>query len=123
VNWFHGIDVDKIDVEWAIGEVEEFLSMVNAISVDDKRCYSASYEEAHKKWYTFLHDRLHKYGFANGEPDKNTFEKNPKAAFWWQIFMMNPYYYGPNYDHHGSSREAVLNMKTMLEDLIGFLRS
>jgi hypothetical protein len=122
MKWFEWVNPDDIDFEWAIGEIEEFLSTVNGIYVDDERGYSHSHNSAYKAWYSFIHDRLHRYGFVNGEPDRNTFDKNPKAAFWWKVYQINPLNYGPAYDHHCSSRDIVNNMRVLLEDLIGFMK-
>jgi len=108
-------------VEWAKNELNDFKYMIENTLVDDLRSYSESFGHINKVWYGFLHERLGTYGFVNGEPTENTWEKRAKAKFWWEVYGKDPQYYFPCYDHHCSSKNRQEQMLNYLNNLLEIL--
>lgn len=104
--------------DWAINELNEFLKYVSILDTDDKRCYSKSFSKLMKDWYEYIHEKLNKYDFVNGCPEENTWEKRPKAVFWFVIFSKDVQYQRPYYDHHCSSKDRKEQIINCLNDLI-----
>jgi hypothetical protein len=65
---------------------------------------------------------LEECGFVNGKPDENTWEKNPKAMFWWCFFCTDAQYYRPYYGHHCGSKQRKEQMLNMLSDALEYIR-
>lgn len=89
----------NVDKSWATKQLKEFIEYIEKIEVTDEGMFSRSYENLHGKWFGYIYERLNESGFVNGEPEENTWEKRPKAAFWWCLnctFIQG---------HHLTSRE------------------
>lgn len=109
-------------VEWAKNELNDLKYLIENTVVNDERTYSASFEYInHKVWYAFIHEKLHTYDFVNGSPTENTWEKRPKACFWWEVYKLDPQYYFPYYDHHCSSKNRQEQMLNALNDFLEIL--
>lgn len=111
-------NIETLTRGWIIAELTEFKLFIQTIKTDTRCCYSHSFNELRDSWYTHMHNKLNKYGFVNGEPEENTWEKRPKAKFWWLIYTCDPAYVRPYYSHHCSSKERQEQMINMLDDLI-----
>lgn len=109
---------ESIDKKWAVKELREFLVYVETFVVDDGRSYSKTHQKAFSEWYEYLHKKLKEYDFVNGKPEENTWEKRPKAFFWWCVCTTDPHYYRPFYDHHCSSKELKEQMVNIISDAI-----
>jgi hypothetical protein len=73
--------IERNLVSGAIDELKIFKSIIIAAKIDDIRSYSDSFENLRKQWFDYVHLKLNEYGFVNGEPKENTWDKRPKAAF------------------------------------------
>jgi len=113
---------DNVSKQWAIEELKDFLGWINHVEVDTERCYSKSYTYIYDCWNYYLHEKLKEYGFVNGKPEENTFEKRPKAAFWWIIYCTSVHNYRPFYDHHCSSKEVKEQMINIVTDAIEYIK-
>lgn len=109
-------------ISWAISEMNEFLLLIKSFDGSDERSYSKSFESLRSLWYDWIHLKLDEYDFVNGKPEENTWEKRPKACFWWEIYQRDPAYYPPYYDHHCSSNHRQIQMINLIEDLIKLLK-
>jgi len=69
-----------------------------------------------------LYEQLDEHDFVNGEPQENTWDKRPKAAFFWELYKLGPEYYHPHYDHHCSSKQRQEQMLNLLNDLQSFIK-
>ena len=103
---------------WALAELESFRDHIVQFPVNDERGYSISFEALRSTWYDFIHQKLRIYDFRNGMPEENTWEKRPRACYWWELYALSPDWYRPFYDHHCSSKERQEQMLNLLDDLI-----
>lgn len=103
---------------WALEELQGFRDHIVQFPVNDECCYSISFEALRSTWYDFIHQKLHVYDFRNGMPGENTWEKRPKACYWWEIYALAPEHYRPYYHRHCSSRDRQEQMLNLLDDLI-----
>lgn len=97
-------DLPKELNEWAINELEEFLKYIMNCQIT-KVDHITETDSLRTKWYNYLHEKLSSNNFMNGQPPENTWEKRPKAVFWWCIYCTNPYA-----RHHCSKEELKEQM-------------
>lgn len=115
---FQPLKVSLVNVNllpWAINEIREFISLLEPF-VGTDNYHTAS--PIQNQWYDWVHEKLHVFDFVNGEPTENTWEKRPKAKFWWEIYGSDPQYWFPCYDHHCSSNQRKEQMLCLLNDMI-----
>jgi hypothetical protein len=103
---------------WAVEELKPFRIEIESTKVDDIRSYSESFAILGKIWHNYMHYKLEGFGFVQGEPGENTWEKRPKACFWWEMYKTSPEHYRPFYDHHCSSKQRQEQMLNLLHDII-----
>jgi len=98
--------IGKIDVDKVILELQDYLETLKKLFVVKSGSYDRLDEYEFPKM-EFIHDKLKKYKFANGKPEKNTIELNPMATFWWCMYdsMSNTIHTFPFLHHHSSSWE------------------
>jgi len=96
-----------------ISNMRKLISLVKRAKVTKKRGYQGL-DNYRKVKYDFLHKMLDKEGFVNGDATKNTFEKNPKADFWYRVFgLADKAINHPdlNDDHHASTaRRQIIDV-------------
>ena len=104
-------------------DIKEYLSLIKELSnTASKKTHYDNLNVWSDAAYPFIHDRLKKYGFANGQPEVN--KKNPNASLWWMIYqLLSNITYSPNLrtevsSHHSSAFERNEAMRMDLEKLI-----
>lgn len=108
-------------VPWALQELESFRNVIASAKVSDNHRSAIDLREV---WYDVLHKKLNEYGFVNGEPDDNTWEKRPKACFYFAIYLKDPAYHRPYHGYHLSSgREYQEQALNLLDDFTEALKS
>ncbi len=119
----HFIFNDISLLEWGINEIRGFISFIEPFTVNDERLYSDSFTNLEKTSFNYIHDKLNVFDFVNGEVKENTYEKRPKAAFWWDIYKLfsTVQHYRPFYDHHCSSKERKEQIMNLLNDTVLYL--
>jgi hypothetical protein len=107
------------DKSWALGELQSFRERVLTFSIDDEICYSRTYEDATEDWYNYIHEKLNEYNFVNGKPEEDTWEKRPRAAFWWCLYCTTPH---NRCSHHCSSKELREGMLSIIDEATKYLK-
>jgi hypothetical protein len=106
---------ENIDKKWALAELKDFVEWINTFKVDNYHGYSESHEKIFREWYLYIYEKLKEYGFVNGQPEENTWEKLPKAVFWWSINCTTIEGY------HLTSREVQEKMIKLINEAISYV--
>jgi len=102
-----------------IDEINEFINLCISLRyITSKQTHYEKLNEWSDKVYDFIHKKLKKYGFKNGEK-----EQNDNAIFWWYLYSLpNRTIYSKHLktkveNHHSSAFERNEALILMLEDI------
>lgn len=110
----------------AVNDLREFVDFLNALSnTASKKTHYHELNVWSNSAFNYVHNRLKKYGFVNGDPEANA--KNPDATFWWKIYsIVSNVIYSPHLKsevayHHSSAFERnealILEIKDVLSSI------
>jgi hypothetical protein len=119
-----GDNIDKYKGLININELLKFRDVILYSPITKERSYS-KLEEFNKPINRYIHKMLDKYKFQNGKLSKNTFNLNPQANFYFQIYQSfsNVIYLKPiNGDHHASTSDRQFAFLIYIDNIIEIVK-
>lgn len=90
----------------SFNDLRNLLPLLERLSLTaSKQTHYDKLEEWETKVYEYIREKLSKYGFVNGEPEKN--RENPEAIFWFNVYsLMSNITYSKNLETEVEARKS-----------------
>ncbi len=118
-----GAESNELIPDSQLTDYEELCYIVEkSIQTATKETHYYHLDEHLKPIWDFIHNKLNKTGFKNGEPEVNA--KNENASFWWKVYgvFSNTTYsrylpYEPCANHHASAKARLIAFRYELDTM------